>query len=382
VSLHTRSNHLATALLAASCGLPLLSAPAGAAPVFTVSFDDPSGTFSSYYAQISAHVMAAGGKWSSFFGGQPVSIDLLVRFNPLLPTITGNSATSSFVTTSGPFDVFQEGAAAELRTGIDPNGSAADGIITIGTAYLVNELWFDPNPVARMAPVPVGLTDAQSAFIHELGHVLGFSGFLNQVNGQPPANNDISAFDQYVTFNGSDLFFNGPRAVAIYGGPVPLTSGNYIHVGNNSPRPGSDLIPDLMNGIVFFRGTRYYISTLDVAILADTGVPALDTDGDGVLNPFDNCATTINPTQLDADQDGYGNICDADLNNSGTVTTGDFGLLRSVLNQAAGSSAIAAAADLNGSGTVTTADFAILRPRLNTPPGPSGLACAGTVPCP
>ena len=78
-------------------------------------------------------------------------------------------------------------------------------------------------------------------------------------------------------------------------------------------------------------------------------MPALDTDGDGLLNPFDNCAMTINPTQLDADQDGYGNICDADLNNSGTVTT---------------------------------ADFAILRPRLNAPPGPSGLACAGTVPCP
>ena len=55
------------------------------------------------------------------------------------------------------------------------------------------------------------------------------------------------------------------------------------------------------------------------------------------------------PSQLDADGDGYGNICDADLNNSGTVTT---------------------------------ADFAILRARLNTAPGPSGLVCAGTVPCP
>ncbi len=108
----------------------------------------------------------------------------------------------------------------------------------------------------------------------------------------------------------------------------------------------------------------------------------IDTDADGVLDALDNCTMTINPTQLDADQDGYGNICDADLNNSGLVTTADFGILRSVLNQAAGSSATAAAADLNGSGTVTTADFAILRARLNTAPGPSGLACAGTVPCP
>ncbi len=98
-----------------------------------------------------------------------------------------------------------------------------------------------------------------------------------------------------------------------------------------------------------------------------------DTDGDGFADTADNCTLQANPTQLDADSDGYGNICDADLNNSGLVTTADFGILRSVLNQSAGSSANAAAADLNGSGTVTTADFAILRARLNTAPGPSGL---------
>ena len=109
---------------------------------------------------------------------------------------------------------------------------------------------------------------------------------------------------------------------------------------------------------------------------------SLDRDRDGVVGAFDTCTLVSNPTLLDADHDGYGNACDADLNNSGLVTTADFGLLRSVLNQAAGSSATAAAADLNGSGTVTTADFAILRAWLNTAPGPSGLACAGTVPCP
>ena len=89
-----------------------------------------------------------------------------------------------------------------------------------------------------------------------------------------------------------------------------------------------------------------------------------------------------NPGLQDADSDGRGNLCDADLNNSGTVTTADFGLLRSVLNQSASTSPTAAAADLNGSGVVTTSDFAILRPRLNTAPRPSGLGCAGSVPFP
>ena len=70
------------------------------------------------------------------------------------------------------------------------------------------------------------------------------------------------------------------------------------------------------------------------------------------------------------------------MNNSGLVTSADFAILRSVLNQSASASPAAANSDLNGSGTVTSADFAILRSRLNTAPGPSGLACAGTIPCP
>ena len=112
----------------------------------------------------------------------------------------------------------------------------------------------------------------------------------------------------------------------------------------------------------------------DTFVLTVTYVPTgPDADGDGIADPADNCLNLSNPTQLDADTDGYGNACDADLNNSGLVTTADFGILRSVLNQAASSSPAAAAADLNGSGTVTTADFAILRARLNTAPGPSGL---------
>lgn len=55
-------------------------------------------------------------------------------------------------------------------------------------------------------------------------------------------------------------------------------------------------------------------------------------------------------SQRDTDGDGYGNRCDGDLNNSGLVTTADFAILRSVLNQSASASPTAAAADLNGSG--------------------------------
>jgi hypothetical protein len=123
-------------------------------------------------------------------------------------------------------------------------------------------------------------------------------------------------------------------------------------------------------------GTR----SLDVPISVIEAIA--DADADGIPDALDNCVLTPNVDQLDADGDGYGNACDADLNNSGTVTAADFAILRSVLGQSATASPTAAAADLNGSGTVTAADFAILRAALGKNPGPSALQpnCPPTCP--
>ncbi|MDP2323617.1 MAG: S8 family serine peptidase, partial [Gammaproteobacteria bacterium] len=107
-----------------------------------------------------------------------------------------------------------------------------------------------------------------------------------------------------------------------------------------------------------------------------------DTDADGAYDDQDNCINVANGplltdaggnSQLDADADGYGNVCDADLDNSGLVTTVDYSMLRSVFGNAATASPLAAAADLNGSGLVNTVDYSIFRTLINQPPGPSGL---------
>jgi hypothetical protein len=101
--------------------------------------------------------------------------------------------------------------------------------------------------------------------------------------------------------------------------------------------------------------------------------PGPDSDNDGASDAWDNCTLVANANQLDADGDDFGNLCDADLNNSGLTTATDFNLLRSVLNQASVSGPLAAAADMNGSGLVTATDFNLLRARLNIAPGPSGI---------
>ena len=42
-----------------------------------------------------------------------------------------------------------------------------------------------------------------------------------------------------------------------------------------------------------------------------------DTDGDGVLNSNDNCASVFNPSQDDNEGDGLGDVCDPDDDNDG-----------------------------------------------------------------
>ena len=239
---------------------------------FNITINDPLNTYSTYYAAIESSIQASGSFWDNYIGGVNANLEVVVNFNNNIPTATGRSVTSSFVRNNGTFNIFEQGAAAEIKTGIDPNQNEPDIEINLSPNYLINTLWFDSNPFTREGIVPNNKIDAVSVFMHELGHAFAFNGWMNPTTGTMPGNYQ-STFDEKTYFDGTNFFFTGSQAVSIYGSPVPLTYGNISHLGNNSPRPGSDLISDLMNGVVYYYGQKYYISPLDVAILADTGVP-------------------------------------------------------------------------------------------------------------
>ncbi len=249
--------------------LALLSFGASASMTYSVSFNDPFSQATSLYSAIDSHVGAALATWGSSLTGS-ANVAVRVDISDTTPRATGASVTSGFVRNAGSYNIFEQGLAYELRTGIDPNGAAADVVLTLNPNYLANELWFDPNPLLRTATVTATRTDAMSVFLHEFGHAIGFNGWGDAVTGVPPATYR-STWDDLVSFNGANTFFNGARAVSLYGAPVPITYGNNFHLGN-LPGPGASLVPDLMNGVVFNRGARYNVSSMDLAILSDIGV--------------------------------------------------------------------------------------------------------------
>jgi hypothetical protein len=100
------------------------------------------------------------------------------------------------------------------------------------------------------------------------------------------------------------------------------------------------------------------------------GDEVADSDGDGVINSADNCINAANPDQRDTNSDGYGNVCDADLDNNGVVNTLDLGKLKADF----GKTGAALDADLDGNGVVNTLDLGKFKALFGKVPGPSGVA--------
>lgn len=239
-------------------------------PTFSVSFNDPGGAYSDYYTRVRSTILAAANDWSRYIDSS-ASIELSVDFDATLtaPTLaTAGFDKQVYFRQGDGFEVDMGNVTAELRTGVDQNGSAPDAEISIRPGAL-SEFYFDSS-ADRSGTLPSDKIDARSVLLHELGHALGFFADGGGPHDSPAG--DRLVYDTYVELEGSTLYFTGPNAEAAYGGnPVPLSQDDASHVGNDSG-PGMDLDNDLMSPAIP-DGEKRYISDVDLGILADAGVP-------------------------------------------------------------------------------------------------------------
>ena len=83
---------------------------------------------------------------------------------------------------------------------------------------------------------------------------------------------------------------------------------------------------------------------------------------------MDNCLGQANADQRDSDGDGFGNWCDADLNNDNRVNFADLAIFRTKFGTSDPD------ADFDGNGSVGFSDLARLRALFGGTPGPSAVA--------
>lgn len=116
------------------------------------------------------------------------------------------------------------------------------------TSFDEAENWFYDDTPETADDIPPEQNDFQTTAMHEIGHALGFGGSL--------------AYEALVV----DDTFTGPRAVEIFGGPVPLSS-DLSHFARDTMIDGQTPVMELGSR----PGERKFPTALDLAVLEDIG---------------------------------------------------------------------------------------------------------------
>ncbi len=228
---------------------------------YTLDFSAFSG-YSSQQTAVQTCLTAALNKIGAFFNAkgsldiqvipENTSANVLAEASGALVGVPANLSSARSATYTTAF-------LAESQTGLDANGAQADAKV-----YINMSDWslFDTNPSVLPTKSQYDLT---TVLTHELFHALGFDGLY------PSANNLQTTYDTFIQMQNGLPYFTGPKAEAIYGGPVPLDPASsgagsaYYHV-----KVSSDLMSDALTA-----GTVRSISALDIAIMQDLGAPVL-----------------------------------------------------------------------------------------------------------
>ncbi len=228
---------------------------------YTLDFSAFSG-YSTQQSAVQACLVAALGKIGSFLNAkgsldiqvipESTSSNVLAEASGALVNVPSTLSTSHGANYTTAF-------LAESQTGVDANGTQADAKV-----YINMNDWslFNTNPAALPSKTQYDLT---TVLTHEMFHALGFDGLY------PNSNGFQTTYDTFIQMQNGQPYFTGPKAEAVYGGPVPLDPASagagsaYYHV-----KVASDMMSDAISA-----GTVRSISNLDIAMMQDLGAPVL-----------------------------------------------------------------------------------------------------------
>jgi len=202
---------------------------------------------------------------------QDVTVNVLVAPNNNLARAGGTFSLGKQTGDSKDgLPVYEPGPVTKIRDGSNPGGPT-DIFLYFDSEFLEANYWLDPTPSDRTdSPPPNGRTDFISIVLHESGHGLGMAGTrsFSSDSNYGDLQNYATTFDFLSTFQDGEplktqsepnpLFFTGPKASAVYGGPVPVSQRTrpvsaiprllVYHFGTSHCGAAQILLDSLMNG--------------------------------------------------------------------------------------------------------------------------------------
>lgn len=195
---------------------------------------------------------------------------------------------------------------------VSPNGNG--GLVTIG--LLGNHVDWINGSTHAVTEIPNTSASFGVAITPDSSQAVVTSGQSDTVKRIDLTTNSVVgtvAFDSNQQFHNVAITPDSNYAVVVGDFATALISLKTDSVVTQYPDGGIDaaVSPD---------GKFAYISAYDgsnaVLRVMSLGA-ALDSDGDGINDAFDNCPNTANADQKDFDGDGIGDACDSDIDNDG-----------------------------------------------------------------
>ena len=206
--------------------------------------------------------------------------------------------------------------------------------------------------------------------------LLGRDLFIDNDDEQNGVAASVALFNNDFDHSALGLFMAIPFAVDasnlnnVAPGFVDAATDNYRLSGSSLLIDAGSAAAPAMPAFDFDGADRHIGAAPDVGAFE---VAVVDTDSDGVADDADNCTAVANPSQLDSNGDGYGNACDADIDNNGTINFADLQILKAAFFSNPAQPNWNPDADFNGDGNINFADLQVMSDSFFGAPGPSGL---------